>query len=178
MLTFKKKGTVKGAEDTGDSFLKNWKCLNDPKFCTALEDALAESVPDKDDAHITCSEDGVTCIWDVATIPVDKDDISYIEKGVSGHFMAVFDILDNVCIIKLRRVFVATDCASIILDVIGDLEGPTMESIVPAVAKALYEDIKYEETKTALLKLLGDLGYVDGETGSEGDTEPSSGEEK
>lgn len=178
MLIFDKKDTVKAAVNTWDMLVKSGACLNDPDFCGQLMLALMESAPDKEDAQITCSEYGINFTWKVARIPASQNDKAYIEKEINGPVVAVADIFDDVCSIELRQFFDTPTCIGIILDTVGDWKTTSMGRIVPAVAKALYTHVKYEEAKTALLKVLGDLGYTDGKTGSEGDTEPSSGEEK
>lgn len=178
MLIFDKKDTTKAAVNTWDMLVKSGECLKDPDFCGQLMLALMESAPDKEDAQITCSEYGINFTWKVARIPADQNDKDYIEKEVNGPVVAVADIFDDVCSIELRQFFDAPACIRIILDTIGDWKTTSMGRIVSAVAKALYTYVNYEEAKTALLKVLGDLGYTDGKTGSEGDTEPSSGEEK
>lgn len=178
MLIFDKKDTTKASVNTWDTLVKSGKCLNDPDFCGLLMLALMESAPDKEDAQITCTEYGINFTWKVARIPANQNDKEYIEKEINGPVVAVVDIFDDVCSIELRQFFDAPTCIRIILDTVGDWKTTSMGRIVPAVAKALYTHVKYDEAKTALLKVLSDLGYVDGEAGSDGDMEPSSGEEK
>lgn len=178
MLIFDKKDTTKAAVNTWNMLVNSGECLKDPDFCGMLMLALMESAPDKEDAQITCSEYGINFTWKVARIPADQNDKEYIEKEIDGPVVAVADIFDDVCSIELRQFFDAPTCIGIIQDTVGDCKTTSMEHIVPAVAKALYTHVKYEEAKTALLKVLGDLGYVDGETEAKSDMEPSSGEEK
>jgi hypothetical protein len=178
MLTFEKKDTTKASVNTWDMVVKSGTCLKDPEFCGLLMLALMENAPDKEDAQITCSEYGINFTWKVARIPANQTDKEYIEKEINGPVVAVADIFDEGCSIELRQFFDVPSCIRIILDTVGDWKTTSMKRIVSAVAKALYTHVKYDEAKTALLKVLGDLGYVEGKTGSEGDTEPSSGEEK
>lgn len=169
MLIFDKKDTTKAAVNTWDMLVNSGECLKDPDFCGLLMLALMESAPDKEDAQITCSEYGINFTWKVARIPASQNDKEYIEKEINGPVVAVADIFDDVCSIELRQFFDAHTCIGIIQDTVGDLKTTSMERIVPVVAKALYTYVKYEEAKTALLKVLGDLGYVDGEAESDGD---------
>ena len=178
MLIFDKKDTTKASVNTWDTLVKSGECLKDPDFCGSLMLALMESAPDKEDAQITCTEWGINFTWKVARIPANQNDKEYIEKEINGPVTAVADIFDDICSIELRQFFEPSDCVRIIRDTIGDWKTTSMGRIVPAVAKALYTHVEYEDAKDALLKVLGDLGYVDGEAGSDGDMEPSSGEEK
>ena len=178
MLTFDKKDTTKAAVNTWDMLVKSGSCLKDYEFCGLLMEALMESAPDKEDAQITCSEFGINFTWKVARIPANQQDKEYIEKEINGAIVAVADIFDDVCSIELRQFFNAPTCIGIFLDTIGDWKTTSMKRIIPAVAKALYTHVKYEEGKAALLKVLGDLGYTESETGSEGDVDPGSSEEK
>lgn len=178
MLIFDKKDTTKASVNTWDDLVKSGECLKDPEFCGSLMLALMESAPDKEDAQITCTEWGVNFTWKVACIPANQNDKEYIEKEINGPVTAVADIFDDICSIELRQFFEPADCVRIIRDTIGDWKTTSMKRIVPAVAKALYTHVKYEAAKDVLLKVLGDLGYVEGETGSEGYTDPVSSEEK
>lgn len=182
MITFNKKDETKASVDTWEYSISTGQCLKNVDFCVNLMVSLMASVPDKEDAQVTCTECGVNFAWKIAKLPITGVERSIIENSVDMPFTVDVDMrLDGTGLIEIRRLFEPEELAFIIKNLVNDLKDNGVESVVKAVSEELLKSLTYSDAKAALLKKIGELGYIESdepETKSEQEEEPEKPNEE